>query len=104
MPTKVLWIRRRHARLRGAAALARARVAALAPGREVLAHARARVDLHRLADDQPVLDELTHVEARVRHADVAHLIRVQPEPLLDREPSHVNALPYSLLYCAPLHL
>ena len=49
---------RGHARLTGTLALSDAGVASLALGFQVLAHSAARVHLHRLADDQPVLDHL----------------------------------------------
>merc|ERR1719506_2856156 len=71
----------RHARLGGTAALAGAGVAPLPAGGQVLAHPRPRVDLHRLTDDEAVLQELAHVEPRVRHLDLAHLVRVQPDAL-----------------------
>merc|ERR1719270_520432 len=49
---------RRHARLAPTTALARASVAALADGKEVLAHTRPRVHLDSLPDNQTVLQEL----------------------------------------------
>merc|ERR1740121_2159044 len=73
---------RRHPSLPCAPALADARVPALAPGLVVLAHPEARVHLHRLADDQAVLDQLPDVEARVRHRDLVRLVRVPPDPTL----------------------
>merc|ERR1719231_827857 len=72
----------RHARLAGTTALASAVVATLPLRLHVLPHAGARVDLHRLADDQAILDELADVEAGVRHGDLARLVRVQPDALL----------------------
>merc|ERR1719506_40945 len=71
----------RHARLSRAAALAGPGVAALPPRSEVLAHPRPRVDLHRLTDDEAVFEQLAHVEPRVGHLDLAHLVRVQPDAL-----------------------
>merc|ERR1719420_1019775 len=90
----------RHASLGRTAALPGARVAPLPARRKILANAGPRVDLHGLANDQAVLDELPDVEAGVRHGDLAHLIRIKPdalaaalldsrsEPLLHREPCH----------------
>merc|ERR1719464_1481572 len=70
---------RGHARFAPAAALAGTGVPALADGEDVLAHSCAGVHLDRLPDDQAVLQELADVVARVRHGDLAGLIRVQPD-------------------------
>jgi len=55
----------RHTRVGRTLSLARPRVATLAPRLRILAHTRARVHGHRLADDQTVLDELANVLTRV---------------------------------------
>jgi len=51
----------RHASVGRALSLPGPGVASLAPRFRILAHARARVHRHRLANDQPVLDELANV-------------------------------------------
>merc|ERR1719258_413833 len=35
----------------------------------------------RQTDDEAVLEQLAHVEPRVRHLDLAHLVRIQPYAL-----------------------
>mmetsp|Transcript_704 Transcript_704/g.2162 ORF Transcript_704/g.2162 Transcript_704/m.2162 type:complete len:267 (-) Transcript_704:9-809(-) len=68
-----------HARLARAAALAVARVAALADRLKVLQAPRAGVHLLRLLDDEAVLDEFADVLAGVGHGDVIGLVGVQPD-------------------------
>ena len=63
----------------GTAALAVARVAALALGGQAAVEARARVDHVRLLDHEAVLDELADVLARVGHRDLVHLVGVKPD-------------------------
>ncbi len=46
------------------------------------AGARARVHRHRLADDEPVRDELANRLPRVGIADLVHLVRVKPDAAL----------------------
>merc|ERR1719324_2350803 len=99
----------RHARLGSPAALPGARVATLAARRKILANAGPRVDLHGLANDEAILEELPNVEAGVRHRNLTHLVRIKPdalpaalldsrsEPLLHREPcltSHTQGCGY----------
>merc|ERR1719277_1086405 len=49
---------------------------------EILGHARARMHLDGLADDETILDELANVEARIGHTDFARLVRVKPNSSL----------------------
>lgn len=55
-----------------------AHVAALALRCHILAHASARVNCHRLLDDETIIGKLADVLARVRHGDLVDLVRVQP--------------------------
>ncbi len=87
-PKTRLWISKkryflpRHPRVLGTLALA---VAAMPPNAARLrqrAGARARVHRHRLADNEPVRDELANCLPRVGIADFVHLVRVEPDAAL----------------------
>ncbi len=63
----------------GTLPLAGAGVATLPLGLVHAVHTSTRVDVHRLADDVAILDQLTDVLAGVSHRDLIHLIGIQPD-------------------------
>jgi hypothetical protein len=72
----------RHTGIGGTLPLTETTVSANAAGKVQLTGARARVHNHGLLDDEAIGDELADRLARVGIADLAHLVRVQPDLVL----------------------
>lgn len=83
----------RHARLQASTALTSASVTTLALRGKIFAHACTRVNLYRLANNQAVLQQLPDVETAIRHADLARLVRVQPDAFLTAPQQRANKRP-----------